>query len=267
MGQFAPVAPIQILEAMKEVGDHILGRYHLLLAHHVLEEPERFTQLFNDMPPCTIFMDNSIVELGDAASDEKVLEACEVIYASTPKAGLGHAHHWIYPVLTDVMGNAEETKKRSTTSYNWWMAQEVSDRFWPMVVLQGDSWESFTQTADYFLLNEAFKGIAYVGIPRVLVGSLGTRRHAIRYVDAIRPDVNVHLLGFSDDVTDDVICCNDPSVEGIDSAVPIRYSYSVAGGIYTPSADIPARPKDWFEKGEWDQASLINLQNARVWCA
>ena len=259
MTEFAPVAPIQILEGMKAAG--VQGTYHLLLTHHVLEHPQRFHDLFADLPSqCTIIMDNSVVELGDAVSDEKVKQACDVIAPARTNKG---ALHWIYPVLIDVMADGPKTRETSTESWNWWRA--AGQEYSPMVVLQGNDWKSFTQTADYFLLNDQFGRIENVGIPRVLVEHLGTRQLAIQYVDAIRPDINVHLLGFSDDVTDDVICCNLPSVRGIDSAVPVRFSYSVPTGIYTPSADIPPRPADWFEKGKYDPTIAKNLSNIRQW--
>jgi hypothetical protein len=255
MARFAPVAPIQILEEMKLAG--CLGNYHLLLTHHVLEYPDRFRELFKGGDSHAIFMDNSIVELGDAVSDEKVKEACEVVVDS--------GNNWVYPVLIDVMADGPATIEASTESYDWWIKN--GEDYHPMVVLQGNSWETFTQTCDHFLLNPEFRKIAYVGIPRVLVDHIGTRQLAIQYVDAIRPDINVHLLGFSNDVTDDVICCNLAPVEGIDSAVPLRYSYSGGDGLYTPTSVIPPRPADWFEKGTYDRTIFENLEAMRRWVA
>lgn len=256
--QFAPVAPIQLLEEMKK--RNILGRYHLFLTHHTLEFPDRFKELcggtnWNAGNQLTIIMDNSVVELGDAVSDEKVFEACEVV----------KGQNWVYPVLIDVMADGPATQEASAKSWDWW--REKHPEYSPMAVLQGSDWKSFTETADYFLCNPHFEGLENVGIPRVLVDHLGTRQLAIQYVDALRPDVNVHLLGFSNDVTDDIICSNMAAVRGIDSAVPIRYGHSVPGGIYTPSADIPPRPKDWFEVAEWDPTIEKNLHNIRKWCA
>jgi hypothetical protein len=245
MAEFAPVAPIQILEALKE--NRELGQHHLLLTHHVLEHPDRFEALFSKpYGPYTIIMDNSVVELGDAASDEKVLEA--------------------YPVLTDVMSDGPATIEASAKSYDWWADHDPGNH--PLfVVLQGNSWETFTKTADHFLLEPEYARIGMVGIPRVLTGHLGTRWRAIEYVHAIRPDLPIHLLGFSDDVTDDIICGNHPHVTGIDSAVPLRYTYSEweQGLIYTPTSEIPPRPKDWFEKGEYDEHVALNLKQARRW--
>lgn len=255
MAAFAPVAPIQILEAMKDKG--CLWHYHLLLTHHVLEHPERFKALFRrSQLQHTIFMDNSIVELGDAVSDEKVFEACEVV----------KDQNWVYPVLIDVMADGPATIEASTKSYEWW-TKNGSD--YPlMVVLQGNSWKTFTKTTDYFLADrDKFRQIEYVGIPRILVEHLGTRQLAIQYVQALAPQVNIHLLGFSNDVTDDIICSNMPGVEGIDSAVPIRYAYSGGKGLYTPTSVIPPRPEDWFEKGEYDDSIWTNVEAIRRWCA
>jgi hypothetical protein len=265
MAEFAPVAPIQILEGMKEAG--CLGQYHLLLAHHVLEEPDRFIDLFQDHPLSTIFMDNSIVELGDAASDDKVLEACQIIAAARPKSfGSAYEKHWIYPVLTDVMGDGPATIYASAKSYGWWRTNAPD--FPLCVVLQGSDWKTFTETVDFFLATPRFReGLGYVGIPRVLVQHLGTRQLAVQYVDAIAPDINIHLLGFSDDVVDDVICSNMAAVQGIDSAVPIRYSYSGGTGLYSPTSTIPPRPADWFEKGEYDKSIWDNLEAIRRWVA
>lgn len=263
MALFAPVAPIQILEELKT--HQVLGSYHLLLAHHVLEEPDRFRSLFADMPSSTIIMDNSIVELGDAASDEKVLEA---IQSLQNRPG---APHWIIPVLTDVMGNGTATRQKASESYQWWHENAPG---WPlMVVAQGSDFKDFAKTVDYFLADpSAFPKIEYVGIPRVLVESLGTRLECVRYLEALRPQINVHLLGFSDNVPDDIICANHPSVEGIDSAVPLRYSFSVKdtpgiSRLYTPSTPIPPRPAEWFTEGQMDDVTYTNLYNIRKWCA
>jgi len=267
MAQFAPVAPIQILEAMKKDSPQTLGTYHLLLAHHVLEYPDRFKALFADLSGCTIIMDNSIVELGDSQNEDKVLEACTHIDPT------GNSLNWVIPVLTDVMGDGAATREAASKSYDFWKGKGYP----LMVVAQGgngdktmnpkDVWTDFCQTVDHFLLSGNYPVIEYVGIPRKLVESLGTRQLAIQYVEAVRPDINIHLLGFSDDVTDDVISANHPGVEGIDSAVPLRYSYSVPDGLYTPTATIPARPKDWFENGEFDKVVAKNLYNMRRWVA
>ena len=261
MARFAPVAPIQILEKMKQ--QKMLGTYHLLLTHHILEYPDRFHELFRDVSGATIIVDNSVVELGDAASDQKVYEACKAVQLSSRRP------NWITPVLTDVMNDGPATREVATESYLWWV-NNAEEEYPLMVVLQGQSWEQFCRTADYFLADPAkFPQIEYVGIPRVLVSHQGTRQRAIQYVQALNPMASIHLLGFSDNVTDDIICSNMPDVEGIDSAVPLRYAYSAKEGqeYYTPTSEIPPRPEDWFEKGNFTVVDEGNLHNIRKWVA
>lgn len=257
MGRFAPVAPIQILEEMDK--EDILGDYHLLLAHHILEHPERFRELFRTgsswlYEKRTVIVDNSLVELGSAQNEQMVWEACQNI--SNP-----------IPVLTDVMGEGHATRILGTESYYKW--QQLAKNQHPlMVVLQGNCWYDFCATAEHFLLGD-FPAIKWVGIPRILVGCLKTRWHAIEYVRALRPDINIHLLGFNDwNVPDDIICARHPEVRGIDTAVPLRYSFELPEGvspIFTPTCEIPKRPPDWFEKGVLDVATKQNLWNIRKW--
>jgi hypothetical protein len=263
MTKFAPVAPIQILEGMSD--RRCLGTYHLLLTHHILEHPDRFAELFAYRPHSTIIVDNSIVELKDAASDAKVLEACKVMRRPLTDRG---QRHYVIPVLTDVMGDGVMTRQLGEQSYMWW--QENAPDYPLMVVLQGESWHDFCYTVDFFITSGNFPLIKWVGIPRKLVETLGTRQNAVRYVVQIigRKDIDVHLLGFSDDVTDDIISAGIPGVTGIDSAVPLRYSYNQPehfSNAYLPTSPIPPRPVDWFGKGVFSNVDAENLHRARSW--
>jgi len=250
--QFAPVAPIQVLEGLKAAGK--LGFYHLLLTHHILEHPEAFKALFADWPDGrpgrfgTIIVDNSLVELKGAASDAMVFKACQII----------GRHLEPIPVLADVMGDGEGTRVAATDSYAWWTRDhEEVDGFDLMVVAQGNDWRDFCETVDYFLLNPRFRKISWVGIPRILVKTLGTRERAIHYVRSIRPDIKIHLLGFSDDVPDDIICSRNFGL-GIDSAVPLR-----AHPNWMPSDTLEPRPANWFDKAVINTDMLNNLNRIR----
>lgn len=254
MAQFAPVAPIQILEGLQDA--EALGGYHLLLTHHVLEAKERFIDLFKNTRYTTVIMDNSLVELGDAENDSLVFEATQALRETSTCQ--------VIPVIADVMGSGVETRRVATTSYQWW--QTTAPEIDTMVVLQGSDWDDFCKSVDYFLASSEFS-FQYVGIPRILTDKIGSRQQAIKYVNAIAPHVNIHLLGFSNNVVDDIICSQSPDVMGIDTAVPLRYSFSVDGGKYTPTSEIPPRPANWFEAGQLDEATLINLANIRKWVA
>jgi hypothetical protein len=59
-------------------------------------------------------------------------------------------------------------------------------------------------------------------VPRVLREVLGTRMLITMMIGMKYPAIKVHLLGFSNDLLDDVATARLPNVHGIDSAVPIR---------------------------------------------
>lgn len=267
MAKFAPVAPIQILEGLESA--HVLGGYHLLLTHHILEYPQRHKDLFAFKPGIheTVIIDNSLVELGYSENDTKVFEAYDLL------RGPMHNDRFV-PVLTDVMGDGAATREAIPKSYaNWQQMCQDAEIEMPnlMAVLQGNDWFDFCVTTDAVLLNPAYRHITWVGIPRILADTIGSRLNAIRYVSALRPDINIHLLGFSNNVMNDIICAKQSAfyqnVRGIDSAVPLRYDYSVPNGVYTPTAKIPPRPQDWFEEGVVMPKTLDNLANMRRWVA
>jgi hypothetical protein len=262
--KFAPVAPIQILE---EMSPFVFGDYHLLLAHHVLEFPERFTARFREYILTTaggdvvVIMDNSIVELGIPIPIDVMEAALKAISTAEPI----HAHRLsrlrLVPVLPDEMGSADITALRSTIAYSEWVQSDIvdlSEGF--MLVTHGPSWEEFTNIADAFLLDtKAFPLITWAGVPRLL-GPMRTA--AVQYIHLIRPDINIHLLGFSDNIWDDLQAARQTGVLGIDSAVPIRHPQQLS-----PSHKQEPRPKNWFEKGTLDDHphALDNIRAVRQW--
>ena len=131
-----------------------------------------------------------------------------------------------------------------------------------MAVLQGKDWEDFVHSANFFLLEhrERFHKVTWVGIPRKLVEAIGSRKKAIQYVKMIAPWVNIHLLGFSDDMVDDFLCARMRGVKGIDSAVPLRVP-----GLLLPT-DVPkGRDPRWMDEGGLTSEARINVSNVRQW--
>jgi hypothetical protein len=261
--KFAPVAPIQILE---EMSPFIFGDYHLLLAHHVLEHPERFTARFREYILTTaggdimVIMDNSIVELGVPIPTETMTEALQVIARAEP------AHHnnrhprlFLVPVLPDEMGSAEGTALRSTVSYHDWLKSDIMELTGGfMLVTHGPTWEEFTKLVDVFLLDpNAFPMITWAGVPRLL-GPMRTA--AAQYIRIIRPDLYIHMLGFSDNIWDDISATRQSHVMGIDSAVPLRHPT-----LLSPGSKQEPRPKSWFEEGTLTEVALNNIRNVRLW--
>jgi hypothetical protein len=255
--QFAPVAPIHILEELFRTSPKMLfGDYHLFLAHHTVEHPERFSALASEFhrhwyaDPVTIIMDNSLVECGHSVDFNMVKEATDTV------AEFAH----VIPVLPDVMGSGIHTKEAVQDAYDKWSAEMSGSGL--MLVLQGSSWNDFVQTANYFLLDNAsrYSKITWVGIPRKFVEAVATRKKAVRYIRMIAPWVKIHLLGFSEDMVDDFLCAKMEGVRGIDSAVPVRHNAAL-----TPTTVTASREPDWMENGILREVHKNNILKVRNW--
>lgn len=272
--QFAPVAPIQILEEL--VAKEEFGKYHLFLAHHIVDQQERFRNLMRGAMATRILrynapliiMDNSIVELGGSVDDGMIKEAVQIVSRDYDAQFKPH----VIPVLPDVMGKGEETIYLVRDAYKRWTVRDERGFNWMpgagyMLVTQGASWQDFCNLVNYFFVHhlEQFPAINWVGIPRVLLhnGSVKSRAQAVQYVQMVAPHVNIHLLGFSDNITDDVTSVRLPGVRGIDSAVPVRYDSSLTPS--TTPEEIGPRPTEWMETGALSVQNLHNIQNCRKW--
>lgn len=261
--QFAPVAPIHILEKLLNLNNQVFGDYHLLLAHHTVQYPEQFNKLFtqylNKSPytNVTVIMDNSIVELGGAVDDAMIEEACNVLN-SIPSTRLE-----VVPVLPDVMGDGIETIDQSAMAYARWVGKDFTQDGM-MLVTQGEDWDDFAYLVEQFFVKHPaeYGAIRWVGVPRILVQNLGSRKKAVEFIHMVAPHVKIHLLGFSDDITDDMLCARLPGVRGIDSAVPLRYD-----GILTPTTSgTQIGPRgDWWEKGKINPHTMANIIRVARW--
>lgn len=267
--RFAPVAPPHILMDMFQRDPrHLFGPYHLFLAHLTVEREQEFQELLAcyeavlPFDPLTIIMDNSIVELGGVVPTKVMKQAVEICQNRNVARGSTH-HHKIIPVLPDVMGDTVSTIDVVVDAYPVWMKEVPHDHGF-MIVAQGTNWDEFTRLIDCFFVHhkEEYEDITWVGIPRKIQQTWGdaTRRHAVEYVQTVAPQAKIHLLGFSDSIWDDVICAQ-MGVEGIDSAVPLRYPSKL-----TPMSIPDRRDKDWFQSGKFIyQIHGKNVINVRSW--
>lgn len=249
---FAPVGPIQILEGLHAAGT--LGNYHLLLAHHTLEHKARFTDLFARLDgstdeDITVIMDNSIVELGASASFDAVAEATQCIVNASSRIT-------VIPVLPDVMGKGKDTRDAVEEAYPLWAREMPGDGL--MAVAQGDSFDDYMASLAMFTNIKNFPGITWIGVPRFLHKTCGSRVPAAMEVSKYAHTHRVHLLGFCDDVRDDLGAAAIPGITGIDSAVPLRVREA-----FTELVDAGARAPDWFDKAQVDSLMLANLNSCR----
>jgi len=218
MARFAPVVPIHVAEALQgaDVGEDSLGGYHLLLAHDVLARPEDYQRVYGKVrerfPESFIILDNSIVELGSAMKMKDLIEAAVAVQPDCI-------------VVPDVMGDGAETRVMSRAFVREYVRymESRTDSPWPLMgVLQGVYAEDCMETCALFY---TLPLVEFISVPRIVTEKQGSRMSVLIEL-AKRETYNlfegVHLLGFSDDVLDDVACTRVPFVQGIDSAVPVR---------------------------------------------
>lgn len=251
MAHFAPVAPIQVLEQLYDHDPEVFGEYHLLLAHHTVEHLDRFDRLFQriysdrKIRPL-IIMDNSVVECGGFVDFDMMLAATQAV---SPYADC-------VPVLPDVMGDGRKTREATLEAYSKWASEIPCIGF--MAVCQGVDFADYSESLQLFSNRARFPAIEYLGIPRFLVHLIGTRKHAVEAALVYRNYQAVHLLGYSDDMQDDLECSQMPGVQGIDSAVPLRVE-----GKFSFDMSTGPRPEDWFEQANVNPQMLANLGFAR----
>ncbi len=200
--QFAPVAPPLMLLDLKDKG--ALGDYHLLLAHDVVVQEDLYREVFADINPKPfVIMDNSVIELGEPVSTEVMEEAASIVRPDLI-------------VLPDVLGDSERTIELSTKASVSWAYKDLGPF---LVVPQGTTTDEFLSCAEDLMHLPRVEGW---GVPRHATAKLGSRHTLVYRLMVLRPLYTMHLLGFSDNIQDDISVARAHGVNGIDSAVPIR---------------------------------------------
>lgn len=251
MSKFAPVAPIQVVSKLSPAA---CGDYHLLLAHDVADKDNAYRKFFNTIHNPTIIMDNSVIELGNAVDLKVIKKACLAVDATTV-------------VLPDVLLDGRATIESCKAAIPVWLDAFSDIGFGMnqnkrgfMIVPQGKTLAEFAACAEMFAHDP---GINFWGVPRNLVAQIGSRRDAIDIVYQLNTHRRIHLLGFSDNVPDDVICASDRRVEGIDSAVPIRCG--TLGIRFGFDSVVPPRDPAWFDNAEYVPLMDENILNYSRW--
>lgn len=220
MARFAPVVPTHMARQLQSSTMDYLGRYHLLLAHDILDKPEDYQGIYGqvrrDYPDSFIIMDNSIVELGKAMEIKDLLAAAKVL---TPDCIV------IPDVMGDYVGTVEKAIEFCRDYYEESGKSGIDDQPLSLMgVLQGETIEQALECLSAFY---ALPCVDYIGIPRMITKLQGSRmpllQRMLKAQDGVMKSFKgFHLLGFSDDVLDDVACARMSFIQGIDSAVPVR---------------------------------------------
>lgn len=236
MPAFAPVCSLKMLKQMEDVGD--LGEYHLLLAHKVLEQPIEWMMFFKKINAFLgrkpfIIMDNSLIELGYPLTAQQIADAAGVVNANVI-------------VLPDVLTNHRETVDLSVAAMEA-LRGKIPDKMKLLGVVQGTTWKEYLDCAEDLV---HYAHVDHLSIPRVTAEVLGSRIYISSAIQEIYPDKHIHMLGFSDNIADDIcatICT--PNCMGIDSSLPMRLGCEGIrmNTVGTLTHNLTKRPPNWLD--------------------
>ncbi len=209
--RYSPIGPIAILEHLYNAD--ALGNYLVLLAHDVLEHPQRYIGLVGEMRAKTsasrpfIIMDNSLIERGEALAAELVVEAANYVEADCI-------------ALPDVLGDFVGTQKLVMAA----SSLVIGSGYPLMKVPQGSNAEEQIRCVEWmreYLPPVTNGDLDMWAVPRWITNELGSRIPLIQYLNQTIPNPTIHLFGMSNDIADDMRCTTLPNVIGIDSANPV----------------------------------------------
>jgi hypothetical protein len=252
MPLFSPICSLAMMDRLRFHA--CLGRYHLLLAHKVLEDPKGWgtffknrARNFNGIKPFVI-MDNSLIELGKSLPAEDIARAAECVDATCA-------------VLPDALTNGYLTAQLSYETAPL-LREALPKGCKLMGVVQGETWDEYLWCADT-LVREC--EVDYLCVPRITYRMLGSRLPITDYLWELY-EKPIHLLGFSEFIPDDIataVSCQ--GVLGIDSTLPLRLGFDGKKLIHHWRDQEP-RPKAWldFDAPIPDEA-VGNLALIRKW--
>ena len=231
--RYSPIAPIKLLRSLHK--RELLGGYLLLLTHDVLEHPDEYHNLVGEVrqlyKDAFIIMDNSVIELGEAMDAHHVVDAADIVSANC--------------IMTpDALGGFKQTQELVTDQY-----ETLLESGYPLMrVPQGKTIEELVACIQW--LRDIFPteedDPEYWGVPRWIANKMGTRVVVTQHICMTSATPRVHLLGMSQDLSDDLRCASFPDVMGIDSANPLTMGF--AGWVIPEAYTHISRGKYWGRK-------------------
>ena len=247
---YAPVAPIEIYYVLDRLG--LLGEYHFLIAHDVLEHLSYYERFYARRRGKRDFviLDNGLIELGAPLSAKDLARAAKAVNASLL-------------ILPDKLLDAKATVELSLKA-----AEELSDidlgHCRLMAVAQGRSVEEALECARSIYMK--VPRVAAFGVPRAMTKQIGTRCVLARDLYRLW-GLPIHLLGFSDNLVDDMLSVRQEGVMGIDSAMPIWLGNSGRLLPNNPAENFVAgrRPENYWEMDDITSEAAWNIVTIRKW--
>lgn len=245
MAKFLPVGNLPFFEKSMHHYPHAF-----LLAHEVVKDPYGWADAFQGHKDTSFrILDNSVIELGGAVSLEMVQEAQMITKANVV-------------VLPDVLEDGPATLDAGLSAWPTWgkafdnkFNNSIDDYAGLMFVPQGKTKQEWIECFLGFISRHT---PSWIGIPRNTTGRIvESRRELIEVVRQWAPWANIHLLGFSNNVVDDLLSAKTPGVSTIDSNAPLRVTESKN---FWPHLEIPPRG-DWFEKTSFDLRHIAIIED------
>lgn len=206
MTKYSPIGPLPVLQGLLNRG--MLGDYLLLLAHDVVKHPEAYEELaFNVTDEATIIMDNGTVENGAPVPIEDLMNAANIVNANIVVGP---------DVIGDLKGTKELILEQGDTIY--------TSGFDMMLIPQGKTLEEICDCIEWLHGRYHDSKDMWWGIPRWITNEICSRTAIITYINnyfRAEGRTNIHLLGMSQHLDDDVLSAKTLSVRGIDSANPL----------------------------------------------
>lgn len=227
MTHFAAVAPLSI---HKGIHEYCLGTYQLLIASVILKDIDNYSAFWQSkLPDQYIMVDNGVIEEGFPLPMEYLVRAAKAVEANCI-------------ILPDTIDDARMTVKLATVAVREYRSLEADGREL-MGVVQGESLsECFACASDLINL-----GVDRLAVPRGLTKNLGSRIHLVATLANIYRGVPIHLLGFSDNIPDDILAAVQAGVVGIDAATPVWLGLQ---GIELPG-EPPADSSKWGHRPDY----------------
>lgn len=200
MTHFAPVSPLHGLRRLARFPD-VLGTYQLLIAPIVLSDRHGYYRFFQEEHTDQfVIVDNGVIE-HNQVTPEQLYEAARIVDAQLI-------------VLPDMIDDAKTTIKWSRRALQQFRALDRATD--TMGVVQGTTFEECMECARSLV----DLGVDWLSPPRGLTKNLGSRVPLVLSL-AAEFGLPMHVLGFSDNVEDDLMAAmSHRSVRGIDAATP-----------------------------------------------
>ena len=191
-------------------------------------------------------MDNSLIELGHPLTTGQILKAAETVHARVV-------------VLPDHIGHSELTVELADRG----MKEINNSGMQAMGVVQGRNLDDCLWCAKSLVE----LGVDVLAVPRHLTARLGSRIPLVNEINQEYPHNKIHLLGFSDDILDDMVAAHMPNVWGIDSAVPIWCGLEHKRFEHSPSPVEGHRPDNYWLRAIINPEVVFNIARVNDWLA